>query len=245
VEAKTGKIVGCYFPSYARVMILYHFTKSTYGLKALTDRRLKVSRLNGLNDPFELMGVDLSNPKHSSVISKFKEELSDRYGIHCLSDAWSNPLLWGHYGDSHKGLALGFEVRDEDAFAIQYTDHREALDVDEQAGRLRNPTYAINRLLSVKYSPWAYEREYRLHVTLRHCEMESGDYFSEFSEGLRLREVVLGVYCDVSVAEISSVVATNHANVKIICASLSQSEFAVIDRESHSDRNTSGTSLYD
>ncbi len=24
--------------------------------------------------------------------------------------AWSNPVIWAHYGDKHRGLCLGFEV---------------------------------------------------------------------------------------------------------------------------------------
>ena len=39
-------------------MIVYHFISSEFALKALRDRRLKISRINELNDPFELCVTD-------------------------------------------------------------------------------------------------------------------------------------------------------------------------------------------
>lgn len=37
-------------------MRLYHFTSQKFGLLALKDRRLKIARINELNDPFEFLG---------------------------------------------------------------------------------------------------------------------------------------------------------------------------------------------
>ncbi len=42
-------------------MIVYHFTSSEFALRALRDHRLKIARINELNDPFEFCVKDLSD----------------------------------------------------------------------------------------------------------------------------------------------------------------------------------------
>jgi hypothetical protein len=37
-------------------MRLYHFIRERFGLEAIRDSRLKISRINELNDPFEFLG---------------------------------------------------------------------------------------------------------------------------------------------------------------------------------------------
>lgn len=55
-------------------MIVYHFISSEFALKALRDRRLKISRINELNDPFEFCAADfpIVIPKLSWKHSKIK-----------------------------------------------------------------------------------------------------------------------------------------------------------------------------
>lgn len=54
-------------------MVVYHFTTSEFALKALRDRRLKIARINELNDPFEFCADGFSdinlkpNWKHSRI----------------------------------------------------------------------------------------------------------------------------------------------------------------------------------
>lgn len=31
-------------------------------------------------------------------------------GVCCLSEEYSNPLLWSHYGDQHKGFCVGYSL---------------------------------------------------------------------------------------------------------------------------------------
>ena len=42
-------------------MRVYKFLNAKYGLEALKNRRLKIARISDLNDPFELLGVNLSD----------------------------------------------------------------------------------------------------------------------------------------------------------------------------------------
>ncbi len=52
-------------------MIVYHFTSSEFALKALRDRRLKIARINELNDPFELCAADFTNPDVRTKLEAF------------------------------------------------------------------------------------------------------------------------------------------------------------------------------
>ena len=105
-------------------MILYHFLNAEYGLEAIKNRRLKISRIMGLNDPFEFLGVDLSDKKNRKAVKELKEYYSEKTGIVCFSKTWKNPVLWGHYADKHKGICLGFEVPEDTANQINYVNSR-------------------------------------------------------------------------------------------------------------------------
>jgi len=50
-------------------MRAYKFLNQQYGLKSLYERRLRRTRINELNDPFELRPYDLTNPKVRWAIS--------------------------------------------------------------------------------------------------------------------------------------------------------------------------------
>ena len=42
-------------------MRLHYFTTAQFGLEAIRDKRLKIARINELNDPFEFLGLALRN----------------------------------------------------------------------------------------------------------------------------------------------------------------------------------------
>jgi len=44
-------------------MRLFYFVPANYGIENLIKRRLKLARLNDLNDPFEFLCVDMSDRK--------------------------------------------------------------------------------------------------------------------------------------------------------------------------------------
>ena len=91
-------------------MKVYHFIEERYGLEDLREERLKISLIDELNDPFEFVGVDLSNPDHYGAIKELKRGISENYGIICFSASWNDPVQWAHYADGHKGLCMGFDV---------------------------------------------------------------------------------------------------------------------------------------
>ena len=107
-------------------MRVYYFIRKKYGLENLTKKRLKVARIDYLNDPFEFMAVDLSDRDFRLGVEKMKRDLSKDFGILCFSKFWDNPVQWTHYADRHKGLCLGFDVPDEYLAKINYIDSRQS-----------------------------------------------------------------------------------------------------------------------
>ncbi len=84
-------------------MIVYHFISSKFALKALRDRRLKISRINELSNPFQLCAADFSD---SDTQETFKKQVNEQYGVICFSEQYQDPVLWSHYANSHRGVAL-------------------------------------------------------------------------------------------------------------------------------------------
>ena len=50
-------------------MRLYHFLNAEYGLLNIRHRRLKIARINELNDPFEFLGVATKSADLVAAIS--------------------------------------------------------------------------------------------------------------------------------------------------------------------------------
>jgi hypothetical protein len=56
-------------------MRVYKFLSGHFGLKSLYERRLKISTLEDLNDPFELIPYDLSNERHRRAMHEARDAL--------------------------------------------------------------------------------------------------------------------------------------------------------------------------
>ena len=110
-------------------MRLYHFISKKYGLESLDLKRLKIAQIDQLNDPFEFLGIELSNPEYRDLFNQLKQDLSEDFGILCFCENYHNPALWAHYAEKHKGLCLGFDVRSEFCSKVRYSKTR--LSVDE------------------------------------------------------------------------------------------------------------------
>ncbi|MCT8985957.1 hypothetical protein [Shewanella phaeophyticola] len=102
---------------------------SEYALDALKNQEIKVSKFNDLNDPFELMAMSLEDKLSRKVLVELKEKLNKKLRLLSCSKSWSSPLLWGHYADKHKGIALKLEVPDDHAVPVIYSPDRSSIDL--------------------------------------------------------------------------------------------------------------------
>jgi hypothetical protein len=200
-------------------MLVYHFINTHYGIEAIANRRLKVSGIMEFNDPFEFIGVNSKGRKFRKAIKESKKELSKSKGILCFSKAWSNPILWSHYADKHKGLCLAFEVPDELLAEVDYVSSRlpAPQKIDEAF---------MKQLLFTKFEHWAYEQEYRMYIEL--TEEENGIFFAGFSEQLQLAKVIVGDNSNVTRTQLSEALGDQNSQVEPFKARAGFGEFEVV-----------------
>lgn len=146
-------------------------------------------------------GINISDPEET--FKNFDNQLK-QVGIFSLSETDDNELMWAHYADSSKGIALGFEVTEggkladpEHCIMVNYTDTRPTFSGDGfcvttsfYAGGKNIQKISFNdttfqQAVSTKTLNWAYEKEWR------YIEEVSGSYDYP---GI-LREIIFGLKC--------------------------------------------------
>lgn len=213
-------------------MRVFHFINTSYGISNLSLRRLKVSRFNELNDPFELLAADLRDPRDRKALSNFKDTLNSNKGMICFSDSWSNPLLWGHYADKHSGMALGFDIPDEYLLPVQYTTQRPKVEFDQRTREIIDGPRLTDKLLRTKFVDWRYENEMRMFVDLDTTSQEGGKHFVEFSSDIVLREVILGMKSELPASRVRQLLKNEPITVKVLKAGMALRAFKIIEDRS-------------
>jgi hypothetical protein len=210
-------------------MRVYHFTAAVHAISDVRNRRLKIARIDDLNDPFELLSQDLSNSKWRDAFLRIKTQASRKLGFLCFSPNFSNPLMWAHYADRHRGVVLGFDVPESKCQRIKYSTMRSnAIRQSFETGE--DPTQSqIIDWLNTKFEGWNYEKEIRLVCLLDSASVIEGHYFSAFSNDLVLREIVVGVAA--SLETFRELQQLSDGKVSVSRAELSETTFDVITAE--------------
>jgi hypothetical protein len=173
---------------------LYHFLKGRYAVAAIEKQRLHISRIEDLNDAFEFIGIALDDKRDRIHLSSYRRRLNAEQGIICMSETWSKPQMWGHYGESFRGMVLGFDVSEEDFFKVRYRKTRPRLaDLGLSSYAEIGPGH-LKELARIKSDGWAYEDEWRCQMPLVKSEVIQGEthYFQPFGPSLRLKQVIAG-----------------------------------------------------
>ena len=206
-------------------MRVYKFMSCKYGLRALRERRLKISEVRSLNDPFDLLPFDLSDPDLRKAVLASRNEIGRDRGLLCFSQHWHNPVLWAHYAESHKGLCLGFDVPDDVPQPVTYI---------ENPLKLTHLDYqTANKMLFTKYEHWRYEEELRMWATLE--EKSGAPYFYDFGENLRFVEIIFGAGCLVSKRRVLQAIGAHQTDVRLLKARLAFDAFRVVEDENGLD----------
>ena len=179
--------------------IYYHFLSSQFAINDLEERRIKVGTLDDLNDPFELEPYLRLPFEERQPLHEIRDRLSKTYGLLCFAPDWKQTLLWSHYADGHKGVAIGFEVlRDEEeVFEVEYAEDPIRRKI-QLTGVHETDEKLFLDLARVKYKEWHYEKESRILVKLEpemrvHMTCPDRDYyFLSFADGLKVTEIVFG-----------------------------------------------------
>lgn len=183
-------------------MRAYHFTALKHALAAVANQRLKVALIDELNDPFELLCNNLADKKARKAFIAFKNYQAKRNGMLCFSRSWNNLLLWSHYADKHRGVALEFEIHPDVIEEVRYTTTRTTLDVPAiiKGGGFTEDHAAM--IYATKSAHWAYEDEVRVAVALKDCIKVGELNFEPFSDLLQPVGIIAGPLCTVATSDI-------------------------------------------
>ena len=191
---------------------LYKFYDSKYALDNLRQRRLKVSTLNDLNDPFEFFGFHFRDTTSRRAWEITRNSIFSGKGIICFCQSWDNPLVWSHYADKHFGLAIGFDVPKHVTTIVNYQRELEespSLTSMTRAERLQ----VVEKSLCSKFIHWQYENEVRVFVECDEKCPETDLYFKNFETDLKPREVIIGPRSNVTSGELQSIPHMEHINI--------------------------------
>lgn len=171
-------------------MILYKYMSLEAAIKVIDTKSIGFSCLEDLNDPFECTSFGFKDCEESSITASTatiacRNRFSRKYGVLSLTRQPLNALMWSHYGDSHKGVVLGFDSDlagfsnpNKNVIPSQYGEmiysatkpHKDLPIVNEQelmsiGDGLKFDSNAFNlvkRAFLYKSIEWAYEEEVRV-----------------------------------------------------------------------------------
>jgi hypothetical protein len=104
-------------------MILYKYVPFETGKKILTMRSIRFSQPEKFNDPFDRPAYPYTDDSqhlgglagearvaHRLRLMEWERAWAQCTGILCLTRTPTNPLMWAHYADSHKGIVIGIDA---------------------------------------------------------------------------------------------------------------------------------------
>ena len=92
-------------------MRLYHFMCAEYGLLALREQRLKISRLDQQNDPFELFADAQEDRVRRDQVRAERAAIAKQWGMVCFCRDWHDPALWAITPNVIKACALASKCK--------------------------------------------------------------------------------------------------------------------------------------
>lgn len=198
-------------------MRLFHFMRENYLLSNVENKRIKVSRFDSLNDPFECV-YKTSSVKETEY--DFQTELSERFGMISMSSEMNEPLMWGHYTENYKGCCLELDVKDSEKWKavlekVKYESnglpHKNIIEIDDFEDSIltekKDDKWSViaTKIMTYKYHYWAYEKEQRYIIHLPCNENVVGNtkiQFFKFNDDFRLKNIYLGDCCTLKPYEV-------------------------------------------
>ena len=206
-------------------MRLYHYMEADYLLGSISSNALKISTMNSLNDPYEMLPANVSREE--------MQEILKNTGILCLSKTVDSSAMWAHYANRHTGVALEFEFCDEQVaglFEVEYKRDRVRIAPDDDMSVQAVRNIIIERLIKTKDTSWSYEQEYRWAFLLTDegvLTNEKGLFFRHLPQ--ELQRIILGVDCQLQVEDVSrELKQVGFDDIVVANATLSNSRFEVV-----------------
>ena len=197
-----------------------------------------------LNDPMDCSPRLINYPaRHVDVLNdKFEQQVinaaAQTIGLLCFSEAVDDPVVWSHYADSHRGIALGFVFNHgESLFPVRYERKRVQLDYSALTNSDKEGLSAgLEQGFTTKAPSWSYEKEHRIFVRLDSCQMISEHYFLPLPQVAFIR-VVLGSRCTIIANDILRLLG-DQTKIRVLRAKMDQHSY-LVDLEHESETKLS------
>ncbi|KOO58948.1 hypothetical protein WH43_07015 [Rheinheimera sp. KL1] len=176
----------------------------------LRHRRLKISNLDALNDPFEFFCFDTSKSDFRTKLKSGHRAIANDVGVVCFSKAWNCPVQWAHYADRHRGICLGFSYPKE--FANNF--HEVEYSTSKFDANSLNVKQILDKALYTKYKNWEYEQEVRTVIELKERDSD-GNYYMPFEGNLNLEKVIVGCNCEISRSELDKLIGDLKSKIEV------------------------------
>lgn len=132
--------------------------------------------------------------------STMYENLDRLVGVLCLTEENDNALMWAHYAESHKGVALGFNA--EESYFERRINEQDDFRHLERVTYKEQPTVQFatledgREILYTKNLDWEYEKEWRMVMPLEKADevIDAGNFQIHLFEypPKALRQVIFG-----------------------------------------------------
>jgi Protein of unknown function (DUF2971) len=111
----------------------------------------------------------LAEDQFISTLSTF-ETRTKSFGVYSLSQTPTDELLWAHYGDSHRGFCLEYDLetllkyklKGEGLFTVAYDDHVPTVALTDLNDLTTSDSPLLKKFIGTKSRRWEYEREIRV-----------------------------------------------------------------------------------
>jgi hypothetical protein len=216
-------------------MRLYYMTTKQWGPVALRDRRLKISRLQELNDPFELLGASVGEEDMRRMLTVLHGHWARELGMICLTENWNSPVMWAHYAEKHYGVCLGFDVTDRPGVIskVDYVADRLRSRLTLEKNLLAEDEGLLIQILTTKYKDWSYENECRVFTDLK--DKEADDlYYYDFGPDFVLREMILGSRCPLELNKMAGAIKDRPQSVEMFKVRPAFDSFRIVRDEEQS-----------
>jgi hypothetical protein len=202
----------------------------------LCDSQFYFSKPDELDDPFEFKPRNMILKKFKRVIplnpewqeaieagvlkgidavTANRSESLNGLGVCCFSEAIDETLMWSHYAEGHRGIAIEFDAAHPYFSRLLHVDYQ---DQRKDVGLRWQIPEIIQKVILVKSTNWQYQREWRLLNG-------NGGALSRFPIDV-VTGVILGAKCsDEHVSAVLEMVKS--LNIKCFRADLSKHNYGI------------------
>jgi hypothetical protein len=208
-------------------ILLYRYLPAESAIKTIESHSFRVSRLLELNDPFEWSpGLEGIQPEALDLarwcMARVLEGLNEKMGIISFSSVVRDPILWSHYADAHRGVAIEVSyLIDESLHKVEYTNSRPVIPshcIHDPVAHEAELLQILQKYFRQKSPSWSYENEYRAVASLASCQPSGGMFRLKIPDNFVTR-VILGVRSSTSPTYVRRALEMNgFPNVRVVSA---------------------------